>query len=223
MAVSHLATVSSLLGILLLGFVLILVLAISANGAFAEYVVAESELGIVQIPESWSFEEAAQLGIAPFTAMQCLHETLELPSPFDARSGPQRSILIWGGASSVGQYAIQFAKLGGFRVITTASPKNFDLVKGLGADEVFDYRDESVVANIRAATGNALDIAFDTISEGTTPEQVTGAIGDKGGRVAIALPYESPRPDVKVKFSMAPDLLKRVRPSYKLPSTDAVF
>ena len=195
---------------------------VSANGAFAEYAVAESECAIVPIPENWSFEEAAQLGIAPYTAMQCLHDTLGLPSPFDARSGPQRSILIWGGASSVGQYAIQFAKLGGFRVITTASPKNFDLVKGLGADEVFDYRDESVVANIRAATGNALDIAFDTISEGTTPEQVTGAIGDKGGRVAIALPYESPRSDVTVKFKVAYDLLNHVSSSRKLPSTDAI-
>ena len=75
---------------------------------------------------------------------------------------------------------------------------------------MFDYRDEGVVQKIRAATDNALDIAVDTISEGKTPEQVTGAIGDQGGRVAIILPYESPRPDVKVKFSMAPELLKRV-------------
>jgi NADPH:quinone reductase-like Zn-dependent oxidoreductase len=143
--------------------------------------------------------------------LQCLHETLGLPSPFDARSGPQRSILIWGGASSVGQYAIQFAKLGGFRVITTASPKNFNLVKDLGADEVFEYGDENVVEKIRAYTGNALEIAFDTISEGQTPKQVTGAIGDKGGRVAIILPYESPRPDVEVKFSRVTTLLTRVR------------
>ncbi|KAF8261438.1 dehydrogenase [Lactarius quietus] len=180
-----------------------------ANGAFAEYVVAESEVGIVTIPESWSFEQGSQLGIAPFTALQTLHETLEVPSPLEARSGPQRPILIWGGSSSVGQYAIQFVKLAGFRVITTASPKNFDLVKGLGADEVFDYRDEGVVEKIREATGNALDLAVDTISEGKTPEQVGGAIGDKGGKVAIILPYESPRPDVKVKFSTAWDLVKR--------------
>jgi len=178
------------------------------NGAFAEYVVAESELGIVPIPESWSFEQGAQLGIAPFTALQCLHETLELPSPLEAHTGPQRPILIWGGSSSVGQYAVQFAKLAGFRVITTASAKNFDLVKSLGADNVFDYRDDGIVEKIRAATGNTLDLAVDTISEGKTPDQVSGAIGDKGGRVAIILPYESPRPDVKVKFSIAPDLLK---------------
>ena len=165
------------------------------------------------IPGGWSFEEAAQLGVPPFTALQTMHQTLELPSPFEARSttDPQRSILIWGGASAVGQYAIQFAKLGGLRVLTTASSKNFDLVRGLGADEVFDYHDEGVVEKIREATGNALDIAVDTISEGKTPEQVTGAIGDKGGKVAIILPYESPRPAVKVTFTMLPDLLQRVR------------
>ena len=189
--------------------------AISENGAFAEYVSADAQYGIVPVPVGWTFEEAAQLGVAPYTALQCLHETLELPSPFEPRSGPQRSILIWDGASSVGQYAIQFAKLGGFRVITTASPKNFELVKGLGADEVFDYHDETVVEKIRATTGNALDIAVDNISEGKTPEQVTGAIGDKGGRVASTLPYESPRPDVNVKFSMVPNLLKHVRLSCK--------
>jgi len=185
-----------------------------ANGSFAEYLAVDAELGVVPIPDGWSFEEAAQLGVAPLTALQCLHQTLELPSPFEAaRPGDrERAILIWGGASSLGQYAIQFAKLGGLRVLTTASPKNFDLVKGLGADEVFDYRDESVVEKIRAVTGNALDIAFDTISEGKTAEQVAGAIGDKGGKVATILPYESPRPDVKVVFSMLPDLLKRVRP-----------
>jgi NADPH:quinone reductase-like Zn-dependent oxidoreductase len=186
---------------------------IEANGAFSEYLVARAELEVVPIPDGWSFEEAAQLGVPPMTALQCLHETLELPSPFEARSTagqPQRTILIWGGASAVGQYAIQFAKLGGLRVLTTASSKNFDLVKGLGADEVFDYHDEGVVEKIRAATGNSLDIAIDTISEGKTPAQVTGAIGDKGGKVAIILPYESPRSTVKVTFSMIPELLRRV-------------
>ena len=85
------------------------------------------------------------------------------------------------GSHPSGQYAIQFAELGGLRVLTTASPKNFRLVRGLGADEVFDYRDEGVVGKTRAATGNALDIAVDTVSERKTAEQVTGAIGNKGG------------------------------------------
>ena len=175
--------------------------------------MADAEFGVVPIPDGWLFEEAAQLGIGPLTALQCLYQTLELPSPLEViRPGnPQRAILVWGGASSVGQYAIQFAKLDGLRVLTTASPKNIGLVRGLGVDEVFDYRDEDVVEKIRAATGNALDIAIDTISEGKATEQVTGAIGDKGGKVAIILPYESPRSDVKTVFIYVPDLLKRVR------------
>jgi len=181
--------------------------------------VADAEFGVVPIPDGWSFEEAAQLGIGPLTALQCLYQTLELPSPLEVITpgDPQRAILVWGGASSVGQYAIQFAKLGGLRVLTTTSPKNVGLVKGLGADEVFDYRDEDVVEKIRAATGNALDIAIDTISEGKTTGQVAGAIGDKGGKVAIILPYESPRSDVKAVFSYVPDFLKRVRSVPSLP------
>lgn len=174
--------------------------------------MVDAEFGVVPIPDGWSIEEAAQLGVCPLTALQCLHKSLELPSPFEARPGPQRSILIWGGASSIGQYAIQFAKLGGLRVVTTASPKNFGLVKGLGADEVYDYRDENVVEKIRAATGNALDIALDTVAGGKTPAQVTGTIGEKGGKVATILPYQSPRSDVKVIFSTLSELLKRVRP-----------
>ncbi len=192
---------------------------VQGNGAFSEYLVARAELEVVPIPDGWSFEEATQLGVAPMTAIQCMHETLELPSPFEARSTAeqrQRTILIWGGASAVGQYAIQFAKLCGLRILTTASSKNFDLVKGLGADSVFDYREEGVVEKIRAATGNALDIAIDTISEGKTPAQVTGAIGDKGGKVATVLPYESPRPTVKVTLSIAYNLfsVRSVRPSH---------
>jgi NADPH:quinone reductase-like Zn-dependent oxidoreductase len=192
--------------------------AVQANSAFSEYLVARAELDVVPIPDGWSFE-AVQLGVAPVTAIQCLHETLELSSPFEARSTteqPQRTILIWGGASAAGQYAIQFAKLCSLHILTTASSKNFDLVKGLGADEVFDYCDEGVVEKIHTATGNALNIAIDTISEGKTPAQVTGTIGDKGGKVAIILPYGSPRPTVEFTFNMVYDLLRvrSVRPSH---------
>jgi NADPH:quinone reductase-like Zn-dependent oxidoreductase len=189
------------------------IIAGQGNGAFSEYLVADAQLGVMRMLRYWSFEEASQMGVAPIAALQCLHQTLELPSPFEARStsDPQRSILIWGGSSAVGLYAIQFAKLCGLRVLATASPNRFNLLWGIGADELFDYNDKRVVEQIRAESGNALDIAIDTISEGKTPGQVTGAIGDKGGKVAITLPYESPRPDVKVTFSMVTDLLRRVR------------
>jgi len=83
--------------------------ATQANGAFSEYLVADAELQVVPILGGWSSEEAAQLGVAPVTALQCLHETLELPSPFNnaAKRQQQHTILIWGGALAVGQCTTQ--------------------------------------------------------------------------------------------------------------------
>lgn len=90
------------------------------------------------------------------------------------------------------------------------SLKNFGLVRGLSADKVFNYHNRDVVEKICTLMGNALKIAVNTILEGKTTKQVTGAIRDKGRKVAIILPYKSPHLDVKVIFSMLPDLLKQV-------------
>lgn len=43
--------------------------AVRANGAFSEYLIADAELQVVPIPVGWSFEEAAQLGVAPLTTL----------------------------------------------------------------------------------------------------------------------------------------------------------
>jgi hypothetical protein len=75
----------------------------------------------------------------------------------------------------------------------------------------FDYRDANVVENIRTATGNAPDIAIDCVSEGQTTGQVPAALGDKGGKVAIVLPYQSPRPDITVAFTLAYESIQPVR------------
>jgi NADPH:quinone reductase-like Zn-dependent oxidoreductase len=56
-----------------------------------------------------------------------------------------KTVLIWGGASSVGACAIQLAAASGATVLTTASPANHDFVKSLGADHVFDYRSPTVM------------------------------------------------------------------------------
>ena len=47
-------------------------------------------------------------------------------------------LFVYGGSSSVGQYAIQLAKLSGYQVVSTASQRNHELVKSFGADLVFD-------------------------------------------------------------------------------------
>ena len=101
-------------------------------------------------------------------------------------------------------------------MIVTVSPKNFDLVKSLGADEVFDYNDPEVSKKIKLSTGGKLVHAVDTISEKDTPRQISEALSDDGGRVATLLTYKSPRPEVSVNLTLAYDLLGKVSVVYHI-------
>ncbi|KAI0059165.1 dehydrogenase [Artomyces pyxidatus] len=100
---------------------------ISSKGAFSEYLTASAQYGIVRIPDNWTFEEGAQLGVASLTALQTLYESHHLPTPLEPTSTPI-PVLVSGGATAVGQYVIQIAKLSGLYIVATASKKNFDFV-----------------------------------------------------------------------------------------------
>lgn len=106
---------------------------LTRNGTYAEY-TAVDELLLAKIPENLSFEEAAAVPLAGLTAYQCLFDALELMEG--------QKILIHAGAGGVGSYAIQLAKLKGAYVATTASKKNHDYLRNLGADECIDYHSQ---------------------------------------------------------------------------------
>lgn len=71
---------------------------------------------------------------------------LALALPSAAPAAANKALLVWGASSSVGTAAVQLAVAAGYDVVATASPRNFDLVRGLGARAVVDYRDAGVVA-----------------------------------------------------------------------------
>jgi NADPH:quinone reductase-like Zn-dependent oxidoreductase len=129
--------------------------------AFAEYLIAP-EYGIIRIPDSLSYEAASTLPVGLETAAQGLFHHLKLPKLGSAPSN--KFILIWGASGSVGAYAVQLSALAGFKVIATASPRNFDYVRSLGASFVFDHNAPDVVDQIKKAANNDLHYAFDTIS-----------------------------------------------------------
>lgn len=178
------------------------------KSAFAEYVIGTSTLAI-RLPGSWTFEEAAQLGIAGFTSCMCLYYAQSLPTPLAPATSPI-DILVWAGSSSVGQYVVQLASQAGLRVISTCSPRNFELVQSLGAREVLDYNDENTTAKIRELTGNKLAHAVDCISEGSTGERIAEAMGDAGGDVSIILKYEQKRKDVRNKHVLGYQIFGKV-------------
>jgi NADPH:quinone reductase-like Zn-dependent oxidoreductase len=89
----------------------------------------------------------------------------------------------------------------GFEVITTCSPRNFSLVKSLGADHVFDYSSPTVGADINALTNDELLYAFDTISEGSSPAISTAALTSK--------PINGRKPSYGAILIVAPEKLGR--------------
>jgi NADPH:quinone reductase-like Zn-dependent oxidoreductase len=122
----------------------------SAKGAFQLYTVLVDHM-TSPIPPTMSFEQAAVLPLAISTA-SCglfLKDQLALQLPTEPRAKPTgKAVLIWGGATSVGCNAIQLAVAAGYEVITTSSPSNFELMKRLGASQVFDYNSKTVVPDI---------------------------------------------------------------------------
>ncbi|KAL9037251.1 MAG: hypothetical protein Q9180_003826 [Flavoplaca navasiana] len=132
------------------------------DGAYAEYAMVKDG-HLAKIPNGLGFEETASMGAGVTTVGQALYHNLKLPWPTE----PAKTafpILIYGGSTATGALAIQYAKLSGLMVITTASPKNYSLVKSCGADAVFDYHDPDCGSKIRAFTNNNLRHVFDCIS-----------------------------------------------------------
>ena len=120
-----------------------------------------------EIPASMPFENAVVLPLALATAASGLFnkDILNLNLPTEpAQKSKGKTLLVWGGASSVGSNAIQLAIAAGYQVIATASPKNFQYVKNLGAAQVFDYNSPSVVSDlVEALTGKTSAGVFDAI------------------------------------------------------------
>ena len=116
------------------------------ENAFQAYTILKTNVAS-EIPDSISYERAAVIPLGCSTAAAGLFqdEKLNLQFPTEPPQKPTgKTVLIWGGASSVGCNAIQLAVAAGYEVVTTASPKNFEYVKKLGASEVFDYKDPAV-------------------------------------------------------------------------------
>ncbi|KAH6714258.1 quinone reductase [Leptodontidium sp. MPI-SDFR-AT-0119] len=145
----------------------------SRYAGFQEYSVMPAN-AVAPIPDSISYEQGAVLPLAICTAAAGLYQKdhLSLPYPADSIKHNEGTILIWGGSSSVGTASVQLSRASGFEVISTASVHNHDLVKSLGASEVFDHASKSVVSEVVAALkGKQVVGVFDCISEEETQKK----------------------------------------------------
>ena len=115
-----------------------------ACGTAADYIALPAEQA-VKLPDPVTFEAGACLGIPAMTAIHAVALS---------GAGKGTTLLVSGGAGSVSQYVIQFAKLAGASVLTTiSSPEKATAARAAGADHVIDYKRENVGERVMAITG----------------------------------------------------------------------
>lgn len=131
------------------------------KGAYADFVnVPVSSL--MSLPDRVPFEAAACLPVAGLTAEHALN--------VGALTAGQ-TLFFWGGSGGMGTLLIQLAKRRGVHVITTASSaEKMRLVESLGADHVFNHRDDDVVARVRAVAPAGVDAVLDYVGPTTYPQ-----------------------------------------------------
>ena len=94
-----------------------------------------------------------------------LYQSLKFALPVSPISVHERvSILSYGGSTATGKLAVRFAKLFGYEVLSTCSPRNLKQVKEFGADMVFECNRPNTADAIREQTKDGLTLVFDTIS-----------------------------------------------------------
>ena len=102
-------------------------------GTFAEYIAIDQD-DVAPKPDSLTLHEAAAVPLVSLAAWQALVDRAHLK--------PGQKVLVHAGSGGLGSTVIQLAKHLGATVATTASGKNAELVRSLGADVVVDYKKE---------------------------------------------------------------------------------
>ena len=147
------------------------------GGALADFIVADANL-IAKKPTILSMTEAAALPLVCITAWEALFEKVKVSS------GQQ--VLVHAGTGGVGHVAIQLAKWAGAKVYTTvSSEKKSEIVKLLGADEVINYKTESVQDYVnRLTNGKGFEVIFDTVG-GANIDNSLSAVANYGHVITI--------------------------------------
>jgi alcohol dehydrogenase len=158
--------------------------ALGGQGSYAEYTPVKASQ-LAPKPESVDFTTAAALPLVTVSAYQTLVDHMHLQKG--------QKILIHGGAGGIGSMAIQLAKHLGAYVATTASAKDIDFVKNLGADEVIDYKAQDFTELIKD-----YDAVYDTIGAETNKKSYS--VLKPGG--ALVSMVEQPDEELVEKYQI---------------------
>lgn len=123
------------------------------TGGYAQYAAASLD-SIVPKPQSLSFVAAASVPVVAVTAWQMLFDRAQLSSG--------QTVLVHGAAGNVGAYAVQLAHWADAKVIAVAADPDAEYVRGLGAEQVIDFRKERFEERV-----SQVDVVIDTVGGDT--------------------------------------------------------
>jgi NADPH:quinone reductase-like Zn-dependent oxidoreductase len=143
------------------------------NGSAADFIAIRAA-DLAPKPTSLNFEQAAAVPLAGLTAWQALFDHAQIEKG--------QRVLIHGAAGGVGTYAVQLAKWKGAEVIATASSKDHDFLRQLGASQVIDYTRERFEEKVKD-----VDVVLDSVG-GETPQRSWGVLRRGGILIGIVSP-----------------------------------
>jgi NADPH:quinone reductase-like Zn-dependent oxidoreductase len=162
----------------------------SSESGFQQYTILRTNLAS-PIPDNMSYEEACVIPLG-FSTAACglfMKDQLGLQYPSVPAKTTGKTLIVWGGSTSVGCNAIQLATAAGYEVITTSSPRNFEYVKKLGASHAFDYHKPDTVQQIITLLKDKSCAGAIAIGYGSTALCVSILAASQGNKfVAYATP-----------------------------------
>jgi NADPH:quinone reductase-like Zn-dependent oxidoreductase len=155
----------------------------TVGGAAAEHAILED---FARKPAGLSWEEAASLPVAVETSVRVFTVL--------GGVGDGQTLLVNGAAGGVGTAAVQLARVRGARVIGTASERNHEFLRSLGAEPT--TYGAGLVERVRALAPDGVDLAFDTAGRGDVPDLI--ALTGDPARVATIADFSVAALGVKV-------------------------
>jgi NADPH:quinone reductase-like Zn-dependent oxidoreductase len=145
-------------------------------GAYAEYACAPAVPLLARAPRNLPLSDCAALSYGGVSALHFLRA-----AGVDVGS----RVLVWGATGNVGAFAVQLAKQKGAHVTAVCGARNFDFVRGLGADDVRDYATDDL-----PRAGDSFDLIFDTVGK-SRPWRWLRAVKPRGAYAFAATGFAS--------------------------------
>lgn len=174
------------------------VLCLLAGGGYAEFVAVPQEM-LLRMPADWTFEQAAAVPEAFYTAFVNLF--------VEAKLRARELVLVHAGGSGVGTAAIQMARLAGALVLVTAgSEEKLEECRFLGANHAINYKQFDFAKIVRKLTNDSgVDVILDCIGAAYWEKNIS-LLRTRGRLVVIGL-----MGGAKTEIDMSPILRKRLR------------